>query len=340
MSAAPFAPTLKSSLRKQLVNRRARLQNTISDLRRPDHNEPEDLLRLLSEVDSALTRVDHDDYGMCKVCLTPVAEEDIAANPMTSYCLCDLSSERQRALERDLDLAWQVQAALLPPLDLNIAGWQTHYRYVPHGVVSGDYCDLIPNADATELYFMLGDVSGKGVAASLLMAHLNAALRTLAQAGLPPQEVMAKANRLLSASSLTTHYATLVCGRAKSSGEIELVNAGHCEQLIVRASGHIEVLRDGGLPLGLIGDSATQYPVARLVLNTGDALVLYTDGLTDATNSNGEDYDSQRLIDAIKRARNCSPRDLIAHCLADLSLFLGAAERGDDLTMMVLARNG
>src|SRR5262249_9944874 len=168
------------------------------------------------------------------VCLEEIEELDLLAHPMAAYFLCQLSPERQRALEHDLDLAWRVQAALLPIHDLSAAGRRTHYRYVPHGPVSGDYCGLIvagANGDSG-LYFMLGDVSGKGVAASLLMAHLNASFRALAPTGLPPHEVVTCANRVLTESTLTTHYATLVCGYADSSGEVQVVNAGHCPPMV------------------------------------------------------------------------------------------------------------
>src|SRR5205807_1324221 len=98
-SSAP-APALRSKLRSQLADRRSRLQSTIADLDRPA-----DLLRLLIEVDSALSRLDGAHYGTCAVCEEKVDEADLAANPMASYCLCKLTPERQRALERDLELA-------------------------------------------------------------------------------------------------------------------------------------------------------------------------------------------------------------------------------------------
>jgi sigma-B regulation protein RsbU (phosphoserine phosphatase) len=120
------------------VGRRARLESTIANLGQAD-----DLLRLLTEVDAALSRLDAGSCGVCAVCHLSVDTEDLLANPMASYCLCKLSAERQRALERDLDLAWQVQAALLPKPNLTVSGWQTHDRYLPYGPVSGDCCDLV-----------------------------------------------------------------------------------------------------------------------------------------------------------------------------------------------------
>lgn len=261
---------------------------------------------------------------------------------MASYCLCKLSAERQRALERDLDLAWHVQAALLPKANLAVSGWQTHYRYLPYGPVSGDYCDLVVAGSDTapELYFMLGDVSGKGVAASLLMAHMNASLRGFAQTGLSPRDVIGKANLVLAESSLESHYATLVCGRANSAGEVEIANAGHCPPIVVRARGSFDVLASSGLPVGLaIGtEPGAQYSVERVALREGDVVVVYTDGLTEAANSRDEQYGADRLLAVLERCRGVAPRELIAKCLADLSSFLDGEERADDLTVLALGR--
>ena len=333
MDSAVPASALQSKLRSQLAERRSRLDASIHEL-----EQPADLLRLLGEVDAALSRLDGSDFGECLVCHEPVLAPDLEANPMATYCLCKLTPERQRALERDLDLAWHVQAALLPPLGLAAAGWQTHYRYIPHGPVSGDYCDLVVADDG--LYFMLGDVSGKGVAASLLMAHLNATLRGFARRGLAPQDALNEANRLLAESTLASHYVTLVCGRANSGGEVELVNAGHCAPMVVRSTGAVEGLESSGLPLGLAlpGAPAARFPAQRIVLRTGDALVLYTDGLTEAVNASDDDYGAARLSKVLSNCARKTPRELVARCLGDLTEFLAGDELRDDLTILTLVR--
>ena len=117
MSPVHYPAELQLKFRNQLANRRARLERTVAEL-----NQPADLLLLLNEVDAALSRLDGGRYGECAACHLPIAADDLLANPTTSYCLCELSPERQRALERDLTLAWRVQAALLPPAELEPAG--------------------------------------------------------------------------------------------------------------------------------------------------------------------------------------------------------------------------
>jgi sigma-B regulation protein RsbU (phosphoserine phosphatase) len=117
-------------------------------------------------------------------------------------------------------------------------------------VVSGDYCDLIASESGEEgLLFLLGDVSGKGVTASLLMTHLHAMFRSLASVGMPLTEMMGRANRLLCESTTAGQFATLVCGRAARSGEVEISSAGHCPVLAIR-DGDIPRFESTGMPLG------------------------------------------------------------------------------------------
>ena len=336
MSTTSPSVSLQSPLRSELADLRSRLERTIAAV-----GQAEDLIGLLQQVDEVLSQVESGDFGRCHVCQEQVDDSDLLANPMAAYCLCKLTPERQRALQDDLDLAWRVQAALLPVPGLSAAGWRTHYRYLPHGPVSGDYCDLIVAGSGGEgLYFMLGDVSGKGVAASLLMAHLNASFRALVHDGLPPLELVGRANRLLAESTLTTHFATLVCGSARASGEVEIVNAGHCPPMLVRGRGEVEVLGTTGLPLGLgvSGRPDSGYSVQRLALQEGDALVLYTDGMTEAATAGDEEYGLHRLTALLARCNAEGPQELIRNCLADLGSFLNGQERGDDLTILALQR--
>jgi len=170
----------KIDLRQRLLNRRQRLQNALGEFK-----ETTQLMRLLKEVDSALERMNGDSYGLCQVCHEAIEEERLIADPLVQNCLGCLTPDQQRALEQDLDLASRIQTQLLPNKNLKLNGWEAYYHYEPAGPVSGDYCDLVtPEAETGDLFFLLGDVSGHGVAASLLMSHLHAAFRSLLAAGL------------------------------------------------------------------------------------------------------------------------------------------------------------
>src|SRR6202048_4972051 len=163
--------TLEASfLQGQLEERKRRLEAAIASTPRNSG-----LAGLLREVDSALDHMAKGSYGLCQECHEPVEQDRLLADPLVRYCLDHLTQPERDALQRDLDLAYQVQRNLLPQKGLRVAGWETSYHFAPVGAVSGDYCDLIPSGG--RLLFLLGAVSGKGVAASMLMAQLHALFR-------------------------------------------------------------------------------------------------------------------------------------------------------------------
>ncbi|MHC4932689.1 MAG: PP2C family protein-serine/threonine phosphatase [Planctomycetota bacterium] len=321
----------RTVLREQLLDRRNRLRVAVEQT-----GEVADLTRLLQEVDRALGRMDAGSFGQCEICREDVAEENLVANPLIRYCLCELSHEQQRALENDLGLASRIQAALLPDQDLRAAGWEAHYRYRPAGPVSGDYCDLLTAEEGDgDLLFVVGDVSGKGVAASLVMAHLNASFRSLAGLDLPVQELLTRTNRLLLESTIASHYATLVCGRARASGEVEMSNAGHLPALVVRR-GRVDRIESVGLPVGMF--TGQSYEVKLVRLDPGDTLFLCTDGLTEARNADEQDYGVECIAAMLSDFHSQKPRDLAETCLSGLDDFLSGTRQQDDVTVMVLRR--
>jgi sigma-B regulation protein RsbU (phosphoserine phosphatase) len=294
------------------------------------------MVRLLQDVDGAIERLNGGRYGDCEVCGEWVGDDLLAGNPMARYCLCDLTPERQALLEEDLSLAGHIQTGLLPKQNFSHAGWTTHYRYLPHGPVSGDYIDLVARDGREEtLYFMMGDVSGKGVAASLLMAHLNALVRSLIDRGLPLEELVEQANRTFLHSTDSLHYATLVAGRARRSGEVEICNAGHWPPLLVR-EGSVTALDSGNFPVGLIDSHA--YGVHRLELGPGEMLVLYTDGLVEALDAGGEEYGMTSLLRVLERNRDRDPALLLDAVLQDLGRFRGGRRPEDDLSLLAIRR--
>jgi len=192
-------------LRDQLLHRRQRLETAVAE-----SPGSEDLVRLMEQVDRALHRMDHGTYGLCGTCREPIERERLLADPLISFCLDHLSPEEQRSLQMDLDLASWVQRALLPKPALSASGWEARFHYEPAGPVSGNYCDLVgPVPGEEDLFFLFGDVSGKGVAASMLMARLHAILRALIDARLSAEQIMGRANRLFCESALPASFATL-----------------------------------------------------------------------------------------------------------------------------------
>jgi phosphoserine phosphatase RsbU/P len=324
-------------LREQLEKRRESLKTAISTI--PASDAPSTtapFLKLLDDVDSAIRRMDDGTYGICDVCHYPVEKERLIADPLTRLCLDHLSSEEQRALERDLELAARVQRGLLPQTNMRYADWRVHYFYKPAGIVSGDYCDLIPDAgDRGKLIFLLGDVSGKGVAASLLMTHLHAMFRALSGIGLELDRLLEMVNRMFCESTIAGQFATLVCGRAGRTGEIEIASAGHFPVLLV-SSGGVKRLEATGLPLGLF--STSSYTVHRMRLEPRDTLLLYTDGISEAKDGTGEEYGIDCLSRVTAGRHGWEPQALVAACVADVEKFSSGQRQADDQTVMVIQR--
>lgn len=259
---------------------------------------------------------------------------DIVADPVARFCLECLNADEQRALQYDLDNVLQVQYTLLPKQDLSVDGWRAYYHYEAAGPVSGDYCDLV-NTESGDLFFLLGDVSGKGIAASMLMAHLHAIFRSLITLDLPVDQLVERANQVFTNCTMPAYYATLVCGRATRSGAIELANAGHCPPLLI-GNGEVTSIEATGLPIGIF--CREQYTARRLQLDPGDSLLLYTDGLTESRDPLDAEYGIERLMSMVGARHTLAPRALTAACLGDAKSFRAGHAKTDDLTVMVIQR--
>ena len=318
-------------LREQLEKRHRELAGVCSKAPDPP------FLELLQEVDAAIVRIDEGTFGTCEVCEGSVERERLIADPLVRVCLDCLTNDEKRALERDLELASRVQRSLLPSTHVRHREWHVHYEYKPAGMVSGDYCDLIvpSNADG-KLVFLLGDVSGKGVAASLLMTHLHAMFRSLSGVGLELDKLLELANRVFGESTTAAQYATLICGRAGDSGELEIGSAGHFPALLVAKDGVKEV-GSTGLPLGMF--STSRYTVRRVRLEPGDSLLLYTDGVSEARNPDGHEYGVARLSRAARERHGWVPHELLAACRKDVDNFSSGSAQADDQTVMVIHRS-
>jgi sigma-B regulation protein RsbU (phosphoserine phosphatase) len=321
--------TARIDIHADMLDWRHRLEGAISDFDQSPH-----LVHLLHELNSALDRMDQGTYGTCAICDGPMPK-DIVVDPLARYCLDCLTSAEVRALQLDLDSVSEIQCEMLPKRDFCSNGWEACYHYEALGPVSGDYCDLL-RADNGDLFFLFGDVAGKGIAASMLMAHLSATFRSLITVNLPMNQLVERANKVFSESTMPAYFATLVCGRASGSGEVELCNAGHLPPLLIRA-GEVTPLEATGLPLGLF--CRERYGVTSLKLDKDDSLLLYTDGLTEARDPLDGEYGSERLLRLAGAYHSLAPKQMVEACLEDVTSFRSGAPRNDDLTVMAIRRS-
>lgn len=318
-------------LRSELINWRERLES--ASIGSQDNIELSGLLR---EVRSAIDRLSApESYGTCQVCHDLIGQATMSADPLAKVCLTCLTQEQLAELDDDLGRAWLIQGEFLPKQDFKFNGWEVSYYYEPAGRLSGDYCDLV-STDAGDLYFLIGDVAGKGVAASLLMSRLHAIFRSLISAALPVNELVARANHLFADTTMRPYYATLVCGRASTDGNVEICNAGHCPPLLLRADG-VTSIAATGLPVGMFCQE--RYETVSFNLNRNDRLLLYTDGLTEARNAATEEYGDQ-LKHTLGGCAHLPAAGVVSRLVEDMRAFSSGNALNDDLTVMAIEMVG
>lgn len=237
------------------------------------------------------------------------------------------------AQETELATAARLQRALLPPSPFVRNGWAVAHHFAPAGAVGGDILDVFPAGD--RLCFMFADVSGKGIAASFVTAYLHAIFRSLAPAGLPLADLVARTSALLCSSTLPWQYATLVAGYLGTDGTIELANAGHPSPLVLAADGHAHIVQTG-TPVGMFCDST--FDTISVTLADGDTLLLYSDGVSETLTPEGAEYGTRRLLDVASAAFASAPTALIAAVAADHALVAGTEITRDDVTLLAVRR--
>jgi sigma-B regulation protein RsbU (phosphoserine phosphatase) len=264
----------------------------------------------------------------------------VAALHIRNRSLAEEAAERRRMAE-ELALARRIQLGLLPSAPPEVPGWQIRAGSVPSREVSGDYYRVTLRDDGA-LVLMVVDVSGKGIAAALLTASIEALAAGYLEIGMPPEEVCDRVCRRLFRRTPPEKYATaFVAALDPSTGALRYANAGHNPGFLVRSDGGVETLASTGPPLGLIA-GATRAG-ADAVLAPGDLLVLYTDGLTEATaeprggEADEEEYGEPRLAALCSDLRRLPLDEMVHGIEEDLVRFTGGALFRDDRTL-VLAR--
>jgi sigma-B regulation protein RsbU (phosphoserine phosphatase) len=233
----------------------------------------------------------------------------------------------------ELRLASHVQRSLLPPPFAH-ERLEVAREYIPVREIGGDYYDLVP-LGGERLAFALGDVMGKGVPAALLAANLKACLRAHLHGGtVVPAELIARVNRLFWEVTPKGLFASLFFGvMDMGRGVLEFVNAGHDQPFLLRGDGTLRDLDEGGTVLGLLEDA--KYVCGTLAVERGDLLVLYSDGLTDRGNGDGELFGVARLKEAARRNRGADARLLLYSLLGEVQGFAGGQAAEDDMTLIV-----
>jgi len=240
-------------------------------------------------------------------------------------------------MKRDLEIAREIQSWLVPSEPPEVAGADIAFATRPQNSVAGDYYDAFyPNPAALDrLMMVIADVAGKSVPAALLMATLQASLRTIAGENAPLVDLVARLNYYACAHSLNgLRFTTAVLSEYNpNSRRLTYVNAGHNAPILRRANGILETLEAGGLPLGI--RPATKYETASLELKPGDALIFFTDGVVEAFNGGGEEFGNARWLNAIRNLPDWDAQQTLQFLMKRVDEFVGATRQSDDITCLV-----
>jgi serine phosphatase RsbU (regulator of sigma subunit) len=261
--------------------------------------------------------------------------ETVAA--LSLLFLLSLELADKVTMKRDLEIAREIQTWLVPSQPPDVAGANIAFATRPQNSVAGDYYDAFyPNpADRERLMVVIADVAGKSVPAALLMATLQASLRTIAGENAAIADLVARLNRYASAHSLNgLRFTTAVLGEYNPvTRKLTYVNAGHNAPILRRANGSFEILDVGGLPLGIRSDGT--YETATLELKPGDALIFFTDGVVEAFNATGEEFGNERWISAIRNLPDWDAQQSLQYLMKQVDEFVGATRQSDDITCLV-----
>ncbi len=242
-------------------------------------------------------------------------------------------------MKRDLEIARDIQRWLVPESPPVVDGIDIAFATRPANTVSGDYYDAFlrdqPGGNG-RLLLVVSDVAGKSIPAALLMATIQASLRSLAASPLCLSELALGLNRYACANSLAgSRFTTAFLGEwDRTLNTLTYINAGHNPPLLKRSSGAIERLEAGGLPLGIMAQG--QYTQGQVVLRSGDLLVVFTDGVIEAENENEAEFGESRLLESVTAMRPANAADALRSIVSSVDAFVGRTRQHDDITSLVL----
>ncbi len=261
--------------------------------------------------------------------------ESVAA--LVLLLLLSLELADKVTMKRDLEIAREIQTWLVPSQPPEVVGANIAFATRPQNSVAGDYYDAFyPNPeDREKLMVVIADVAGKSVPAALLMATLQASLRTIAGENAALPDLVARLNRYACAHSLNgLRFTTAVLSEYNPvSRKLTYVNAGHNAPILRRPNGSFEILDVGGLPLGIQSDET--YETATLELKPGDALIFFTDGVVEAFNAAGEEFGNERWLSAIRNLPDWDAQPSLQFLMKRVDEFVGATRQSDDITCLV-----
>ncbi len=287
----------------------------------------------VATIDTAIQKAENETLGICTVCHEQVEPSLLEMDYTASVCLAHYSSEQVNRLESELEMAQSVQRALLPHRAPSIPGVQVAALSRPAEILGGDFFDF-PRFKDDAHGFLIGDVAGKGVSAGLLMASVQASATTLALDADSPAQVLSRVNHVFCHNIHMTTFVTLFLAHLDPAQlTLTYSNAGHNPPLLLRGgqkNREITWLSPTNPAIGLVENS--QFKDKTISLFPGDILVLYTDGVTEAQNLQGEEFGQERVADCVRQG--ISAREVVLGVEQGLREFIAGQPLADDTTIV------
>jgi sigma-B regulation protein RsbU (phosphoserine phosphatase) len=239
-------------------------------------------------------------------------------------------------LREQLNLAREIQSRLLPDENPDVPGFDVAGTSIPAQTVGGDFYDIV-QVDPATFVFWVGDVSGKGLPASLTMANTQATLRAHAMSGRSAADCAKNSNELLCRYTPKGTFVTLLLATLDvETGSVRYCNAGHCRPLLLRADGSFTPLEHNDLVLGFKNDYP--YTSAATVMQPGDLIVVYSDGVNEAMNADRDQYGDDRVVEIMKRCQSRPAEEVVGEIVVSVREHSIGQEQSDDITLLALKR--
>lgn len=305
------------------------------------NDEMTQVRKLLNQIREALERIEQGAYGVCKACRGLIETDTLELRPETELCNECLEGDSKISYDDDLRMAGKIQRALLPQTIPDIPGFRVGAKWLPANEVGGDYYDFLPCGDTNESRIVVADAMGKGVSAGIVMSNLQGAMRVLSQDIHSPGQLVTKLNQWLCRNVPVTNFVSMLCICLERTDSDETIltyaNAGHPMPILVNGDGDITRLEVTGGILGV--HDAFRYSENTMTLSRDDFLLLYTDGITEITNSDGAMFDDDHLVEFIRENCRRPFPGVIDNLLEELAAFCGSPDSlDDDLTVVTLLK--
>lgn len=267
------------------------------------------------------------------------AFSDYASIALENSRLLEESIEKER-LEKELDVAREMQKKLLPASDPDLKEIQICSVFIPAFEVGGDFYDFYTDKKE-EFSFVIGDVAGKGISSAFVMAEVKGIFESLTKILSSPKEILFKANQILARTLHRKNFVSALFGKINiTKSEFEFARAGHCPAILIR-DGELFTYQPKGLALGLdfTESFSDNLEEVKITLKKNDTLIFYTDGITESKNKLNEDFGESRFIEAIKTHSHKNVNQIAQEIISQISLFTNDSTQYDDITLLILRWN-